>query len=193
MLIYIHGYNSSGLSAKARHYQRAFGREQVFSPTLPTDSRLALDTLEQLIEQFIRLNGDSASESLGLIGSSLGGFWAVYLAELFQLPAVLINPAIPPWGRVEATTRPGSFVWEAEMLKRLAPFRVETPSRSLQSRICLLQQLDDEVLDPKLALDYLPDAQVHTGVGGGHRLTNVADYDEIVRTFFGPFGCLKNH
>jgi hypothetical protein len=183
MLIYIHGYGSNGLSNKARHYQRLFGRDQVFAPSLPTESRLAIDTLQQVIE----LNTE---RKIGLIGSSLGGYWAVYLAERYGLPAVLINPAIPPWGRVETMTRPGDFHWHDDQLKRLQPFRVESPSTELQTRLCLLQQMDDEVLNPLLALQYLPQAEVHTGEGGGHRMNNVADYDSVVKRFFESNGCL---
>lgn len=190
MLIYLHGYGSSGLSSKARHYQKLLGREQVYAPSLPADSRLALDSLQQLIP-FL------SDRPLGLIGSSLGGFWAVYLAERFNLPAVLLNPAIPPWTQLtleqaEAElTRPGYFQWQPEMLQRLAAYRVKTPSDALLKRLCLIQQLDDEVLNPQHALDYFAQAQVLTGQGGGHRLTNVAEYDQQVITFFEKQGVLN--
>jgi len=45
--------------------------------------------LEKIVEQSIKEGDD-----IYLMGSSMGGFWATYLAECYDLPAVLINPAV---------------------------------------------------------------------------------------------------
>lgn len=187
LILYLHGYGSSGLSTKARHYQQRWGKQKVLAPSLPKDSRLAADSLEQLISAL------QPCYNLGLIGSSLGGYLAIYFAEKYTLPAVVINPAIPPWAQTEAVQPPLStqadtpFIWLPEHFKRLAAYRVTTVSEALASRLLVLQQLDDEVLDARLALDYLAQAQILSSQGGGHRFSNIAEFDQQVLRFFQRF------
>lgn len=37
------------------------------------------------------------SYDITLVGSSLGGFYSIYLSEKYNLKAVLINPSVEPW------------------------------------------------------------------------------------------------
>ena len=185
LILYLHGYGSSGLSTKARHYQQRWGKQRVLAPSLPKDTRLAADTLEQLISLL------APCYNLGLIGSSLGGYLAIHFAEKYSLPAVLINPAIPPWEQpplqaLHETTRE-AFIWLPEHFKRLAAYRVRAVNDALASRLMLLQQLDDEVLDSSLALDYLAQAHIIKSAGGGHRFSNIAEFDQQVVRFFQRF------
>lgn len=185
LIIYIHGYGSNGLSSKARHYKQLFGHQQVLAPSLPKDTRLSVDCIEQLISVL------NPYYQLGLIGSSLGGYLAIYFAEKYNLPAALINPAIPPWTEFEAVeseiNTASQFVWLPEHFKRLAPYRVPSVNEALASRLLLLQQLDDEVLDAKFALEYLSLAEIILSQGGGHRFANIADFDQQVCRFFQCF------
>ncbi|WP_306785684.1 YqiA/YcfP family alpha/beta fold hydrolase, partial [Raoultella ornithinolytica] len=48
----------------------------------------------QLIEKLVK---DNANDKLGLIGSSLGGYLAIWLSQRFHLPAVVVNPAVRPF------------------------------------------------------------------------------------------------
>ena len=50
-----------------------------------------------LFDEF-SLNKD---ENVYLIGSSLGGFYSLYLANKYDLKAVLINPAVNPAGSLD--------------------------------------------------------------------------------------------
>ncbi len=188
MIIYIHGYGSSGLSDKARHYEKLFADQGFIAPTLSAESRLAMHTLEGLVASFLK------HEPVGLIGSSLGGFFAIYLAQRYAVPAVLINPAIPPWDQdlnAQTVNDSGRFQWQTEQLSRLAAFRVSNADEALQKRLLLLQQLADEVLDPQLALDYLPQAQQIVEAGGNHRFSGIERHDQTVREFFNRALVLK--
>ena len=89
LIVYLHGFNSSPQSHKAqvmqRSWQSAASREFACPALPPLAGRSDARDRERSCEQ----------ERL-LIGSSLGGFYATYLAEKHGLRAVLINPAIDP-------------------------------------------------------------------------------------------------
>ena len=75
MIIYIHGFASSGFGTKPQKFKEYF-EDEVITISLPTIPNLAIDTLEQIIEAFL-----SKEEDVYLIGSSLGGFYALFLAN----------------------------------------------------------------------------------------------------------------
>ena len=91
MVIYLHGFGSAGFGEKAQKFLEYF-EDEMITPTLSTVPVLAIATLEQIIEAFI-----NRGIKVSLIGSSLGGFYALYLANKYDLKAVLINPAVTPW------------------------------------------------------------------------------------------------
>src|SRR5512135_1170444 len=92
MLIYIHGFNSSPASIKARLLKArldALGRGAEFAaPALPHSPGQAAAMLDALIGR---------TPGAALVGSSLGGYYATYLAEKHGLKAALLNPAVRPY------------------------------------------------------------------------------------------------
>jgi len=92
-LIYIHGFLSSPLSHKAQQVGEWLGESRpnivYHCPMLSAYPGEVQNSLEQLVESLL-------PEPVYLMGSSMGGFWATYLAEKYDLPAVLINPAVKP-------------------------------------------------------------------------------------------------
>src|SRR5439155_22662515 len=93
MIVYLHGFNSSPQSAKAQYLKRYLDERgkgaEFVCPQLPHGPDLALGVVEAEMAQ-------QSKERITLIGSSLGGFYATWLAEKQDVRAVLINPAISP-------------------------------------------------------------------------------------------------
>src|SRR5512145_1004181 len=92
MLIYIHGFNSSPASAKAQVLKArlaSLGRgAELAAPALPPSPVQAAALLDALALQH---------RGAALVGSSLGGYYATWLAEKHGMRAVLLNPAVRPY------------------------------------------------------------------------------------------------
>ncbi len=92
-LLYLHGFNSSPESKKAQQTQRWFEQNapeiEFVRPSLPPYADAAISLLEKLV-------GERPADSVFVIGSSMGGFFATCLAEQYNLKAVLVNPAVSP-------------------------------------------------------------------------------------------------
>jgi len=166
MILYIHGFASSGLGAKAKLLRQRFG-EHALAPSLSFIPDLALDTLEQIVERTLK------REPVGLVGSSLGGFYATVLALRYDLRAVLINPSIRPYetlapyvGSVTGFHDRSRFEWRTghiEALRAMAPETIDRPENFL-----LLLQTGDETLDYRVAKACFEGADMVVEEGGSH-------------------------
>ena len=91
-IVYLHGFNSSPLSTKAQQFEKILAAEypqvQVHIPQLATWPAQAMQEVAELVA--------SLSGKVAFVGSSLGGFYATWLAHKFAAKAVLINPAVQP-------------------------------------------------------------------------------------------------
>ncbi len=180
MILYIHGFASSGLGAKARIVREYFG-DEAFAPSLSYVPDLAVDTLEQIVRQARR-----RKEPLGLIGSSLGGYYALWLSERYDLPAVLVNPSIRPWKTLAAQTGTGAnyydgarFEWTPSHVRQLKKYRHASRGR----RCLLMLQTGDEILDYRVALEALPEAESLVVEGGDHSFRDFKEYLPRIRSF----------
>ena len=92
-LLYLHGFRSSPQSMKARlvaeHVRQHRPDIQWWCPQLPPSPREAMDGVMRGIADWPR-------ESMAVIGSSLGGFYATYVAAMTRCRAALLNPAVNP-------------------------------------------------------------------------------------------------
>jgi uncharacterized protein len=92
-LLYLHGFRSSPLSAKAltmRRWVEANAPGLVWwCPQLPPSPQAAMQGVLDHIAEWPR-------ERMAVIGSSLGGFYATVVAERLGCRTVLLNPAVDP-------------------------------------------------------------------------------------------------
>src|SRR6218665_3721684 len=100
-ILYIHGFNSSPASSKASQLipavQHADLGAQLRVPALHHHPRQAIEQLQAAIAELGRPL---------LVGSSLGGYYATYLAQQHGLDALLINPAVTPHKRFDGHLGP---------------------------------------------------------------------------------------
>lgn len=92
-LLYLHGFRSSPRSAKAIQTRDWFATHhpdvEVEIPHLPPSPREAAQVMQSIVNNW-------PQQSLAVMGSSLGGYYASWIAAQCRCPAVLLNPAVHP-------------------------------------------------------------------------------------------------
>lgn len=177
-LLYLHGFRSSPQSFKAqrlRDWLVAHRPDITWAcPQLPASPRAAIALCESIAAVWPR-------ERRAVLGSSLGGFLATVLAERWDCPAVLLNPAVDPArdlaayiGEQAAFHAPddphrrihfrAEFV---EELRAMAPPFVTRPQRYLA-----VIAKGDEVLDWREMRSRYPGAALRLLEGSDHALSD---------------------
>lgn len=187
MILYLHGFRSSPLSFKARligERLRELGcGDEYACPQLPASPRHAIDLAQQLMQGV-------PPQDLVLIGSSLGGYYATWLAEQAGCRAVLLNPAVRPPRDLEryvgVTTAFHSdepFEFRHEYIAELQALEVQRITRP--ERYFLLAATGDEVLDWREMTAHYPSARQHVIQGSDHGMSDFAGYIDEVLAFCG--------
>jgi predicted esterase YcpF (UPF0227 family) len=182
MIIYIHGFGGCGDGVKASILRDILKPYGFMAPSLSYVPDLAIHTLEEIIESLIKY------EDIHLIGSSLGGYYATYLADKYNLKAVLINPSTKPTvtlAKVKGTPPnfyDGSFFsWVDEHIEKLKKYDVK--DEDIKSELYfLLTQTEDELLDYKLGVEKYKGGKMIVEEGGNHSYVGIeTKVDEILK------------
>jgi hypothetical protein len=174
-ILYLHGFASSPASAKsmmlAATLQARGQAERLFCPALSPVPCEAIAQAQAIIAAY--------AGPLTVVGSSLGGFYATWLAETHDLRAVLINPAVvapislKKYIGMQTNVHTGkAFEFTAEHIAQLRGLEVPgiRPERYL-----LLVETGDEVLDYRNAVARYAGCRQRILAGGDHSFTRFAD------------------
>lgn len=186
-ILYLHGFNSSPKSQKANELAQWLPELnpdiELLVPELGFDPEVAYERACQALESV-------AGRPLGVIGSSLGGFYATALSQQFGVRAALINPAVQPYELLHDYLGPQRNPYTDERytlttdhmvaLKRLEPAHIERPEL-----LFLLVQAADETLDYREAVGYYRGSPTWIQPGGDHRFQR---FDRVVPAILGFFG-----
>ncbi|WDE04219.1 esterase YqiA [Thalassomonas viridans] len=184
-ILYIHGFNSSPLSLKAQqtrdYLALNYPETGFYCPQLATSSREAVDQLQSLMEG----EGDSR---WFLIGSSLGGYFAHYLAEKYARPAVLINPAVKPYQLLTDYPREQTHPYTGERYYigdgELDALKTLESNISLKNNYLVMLQTGDEVLNYRQAEEKYQDCHLHVQRGGDHSFVGYQEHLPDIIQFF---------
>ena len=181
-IVYLHGFNSSPQSHKARLLERYMAErglaDRYACPALPPRASDALARVEPLLQA-----------GTCLVGSSLGGFYATWLGEKRDLKAVLINPAIDPHLGLRAYLGSQQNLYTGERYELTEEHLREWQSiyapRITPSRYLLLVETGDEVLDYRKALARYAGCEQVVVQGGDHTLRSFPQHLARILRFAG--------
>jgi predicted esterase YcpF (UPF0227 family) len=187
MILYLHGFRSSPRSFKARvvhERMKALGHaHELVCPQLPASPKEAMALALTLVDRY-------PPDRLAIIGSSLGGFYATWLAEQLGCRAALLNPAVNPLkdlvkhvGTTAAWHSDEPFEFKREYIDQLAALRVEKITQP--GRYYLLAATGDEVLDYRDMVAHYPGATQHVIEGSDHAIQEFPQYVDEVLAFCG--------
>lgn len=186
-LLYLHGFRSSPQSLKARQvadWVRSHAPSlEWWCPQLPASPAEAIGVVTSGIAHWPR-------DSMAVIGSSLGGFYATVIAERTGCPAVLLNPAVDPArdlaayiGEVRAWHSDDRFYFRPEFvdeLRDLTPPAITRPERYF----AVIAQ-GDEVLDWREMSERYAQCRIKLLEGGDHALSDFDAHLPQIMSFLG--------
>lgn len=188
-LLYLHGFRSSPRSAKARQMADWMAAHrpdvQFWCPQLPPSPRDAMALVARGI-------ADWPAQRMAVIGSSLGGFYASWVAQHKPgCASVLLNPAVDPArdleryiGQQTAWHDPSEqFYFRPEYIDELRALEVRAlPAAGPELAIIAK---GDELLDWREMAARHAAARVVLLEGGDHALSDFAEHLGTVAAFCG--------
>jgi uncharacterized protein len=183
MILYLHGFRSSPRSRKAEQIRSALttrGRAGDFvCPQLPVSPRAAsnMALAAAALEDPARL---------ALVGSSLGGYYATWVAEQLGCRAVLLNPAVHPardlapyLGRQPVFFSDQTIELTADHLAELQG--IDTPRITRPQRYFLVAATGDQVIDWTTMVAKYAGCRHRVIEGSDHALSDFDRYlDEVL-------------
>jgi len=184
-ILYFHGFKSSSDSGKAQEFKKFIenktSQTKIIIPDLKDDFKEAHKQIEGLI--------DKNSPNILYMGSSLGGYYALYFAQLYKTKSVLINPAIPPLkdfeihlGKNENYATGNKFTISKDdisYVRSLHHKKILEPKNNL-----ILLESGDEILNYVESSSYFRGSYIDIFYGGNHSYTSIKEKFTKIKDFF---------
>jgi uncharacterized protein len=181
LLVYLHGFRSSPRSSKAVMTAQAITQLsdsnnpiEWYCPQLHASPKTSMDMVTGHIEQ-------SKADCIVVVGSSLGGFYANYLAEKYGCKAIALNPAVraprelaPHVGMMTAYDSDEPFDFRPEYIDELIALQVDRITNP--SRYFLIAAKGDELLDWKEMAEFYQGAKHLILEGSDHGIADYSDH-----------------
>ena len=187
-LLYLHGFRSSPKSTKARMVaERVAARHPEVTwwcPQLPPSPGEAMQQVMDGVAGWPR-------DQMGVIGSSLGGFYATYVAQACDCRAVLLNPAVDPArdlkkyvGEQSSWHDPAErFYFDPRFIDELRLLEVGAIRRPEDFFAVIAK--GDEVLDWREMTGRYPGSRIKLLEGSDHAIADFGDHIGDVLGFLG--------
>jgi hypothetical protein len=187
--VYLHGFLSSAQSKKAQELIQFFTDHQMqYQLSVPDLSFEPAVAIQQAQDAIHKLQRQAGIERVFVMGSSLGGFYATYLAEQEGIKAVLINPAVRPFELFDKYLGPNkhfydgqTYVLEMKHIEQLQALEIGNISNP--KNILVLLQTGDETLDYHLATEKYIACPSWLEAGGVHSFEGFIDRLEMIFHF----------
>jgi predicted esterase YcpF (UPF0227 family) len=194
--VYLHGFNSSPQTVKGRKLAAAAAAldepPRVHVPALHHRPAMAMRDVCAWVDANVA--DRAALASLTFVGSSLGGFYATWLAEHYGTRAIVINPSVRPTASLAAHLGPQRNLhtgeaWELTPEHFAELEALSVPILTRRDRYFLLMRSGDELLDWREAVARYAGAWQYVLGGGNHGWEDIDDEIPSVLRFAGiPFG-----
>ncbi len=181
LIVYLHGFRSSPRSSKARitgdAIKALIGNGKDIEWYCP---QLLASPKESMAMVCSHIN-NAKKDQVAIIGSSLGGFYANFLAEKYQCNAVVLNPAVrapkelaPHVGMLTMYDTNEPFDFKPQYIEELKALQIEKITSS--ERYFLIASKGDELLSWEEMVEFYPNAQQLVLDEGDHGISDYALY-----------------
>jgi len=173
-IVYLHGFRSASASRKARELAGALANVksdwEYITPNLSPDPNLAFEQIERILTR-------CRHDQLTLVGSSLGGFYALVFAQRIGCRAVLLNPSLRPFETLAQFLGPQTNLYTNEAFELTTAHleflrRAEPPQLQKLHNTLVIVELGDTLLDHRQTLAALDGARQLVVDGGEHDLAS---------------------
>ncbi|MDF1880301.1 hypothetical protein JHD50_03110 [Sulfurimonas sp. MAG313] len=155
-IVYLHGYGSSSKGEKPSLLRELFPQNRLLIPDLPLDPLACMNLCEDTLK--------TASNDTIIVGASLGGFYAYYLAAKYKKDCLLINPVYQPALEAKKLLEAETNLEKKKIILNAAnmylSYRSNLNSLSHPKNCFVALGKKDTIIDPEVSSLHFADAYV---------------------------------